>query len=149
MIHRFPSQLAPALFTSPGIFWVFSSWILWRMPSFVRLAKPYAGICEQQTLERNPTMIFGTPSRKDWIQNLLSFRSNFTLSASEKISWLVFSSTQLMGSSGLSGRQSHTKSHTVSFLIRASFFFRRSYQRRCSEPAPRTSNSWRSGINPF
>jgi hypothetical protein len=58
--------------------------------------------------ERNPTMIFGTPSRNDWIQNLSNLRSNFRRSLSDWISSEVFSSTQLIGCVGSSGFRSHT-----------------------------------------
>lgn len=47
--------------------------------------------------ERNPTIILGTPSKKDWIQNFIILRSKFSLSRSDLISTDVFSSTQAMG----------------------------------------------------
>jgi hypothetical protein len=54
-----------------------------------------------------PTIILGTPSRKDWIQNFISFRSKVTMSLSFRISALVFSSTQFIGLSSV-GLESQT-----------------------------------------
>lgn len=92
-MQMLPSHDAlPFLFTRPGMFCVSNSSSLRRMPSLVR----------------KPTMILGTPSRNDWVQNLRSLRSYFSMSRSFSISADVFSSTQLIGSSLFSGLQSHT-----------------------------------------
>ena len=53
-------------------------------------------------------MIFGTPRRKDWIQNLRSFRSYLSMSRSLEMVAEVLSSTQLMASFLLGGLESHT-----------------------------------------
>lgn len=92
----FPSHVPlPTRLTLPGMLAVSISSKRWTMPRS----------------SRNPTMIFGTPSRKDWAQNLSSFRSYLVTSRSFLISAAVFSSTQLMGSSFLSGLQSQTVDH--------------------------------------
>jgi hypothetical protein len=53
----------------------------------------------------------GTPSRKDCVQNFSSFRSYLIIPLLSRISADVFSSTQLIGSSFLSGLASQTRSH--------------------------------------
>lgn len=58
--------------------------------------------------ERKPTMILGTPSRKDWAQNLRSLRSKLSRSRSDRMSALVLSSTQLIGEPGVGGLESQT-----------------------------------------
>jgi len=82
LIHIFPSQVPfPRLLTVPAIEAVSISSILFKMPSGVR----------------NPTIILGTPSRKDCIQNFMSLRSKVIISLSLRMSALVFNSTQFMG----------------------------------------------------
>lgn len=93
LTHVFPSQLwDPCLFTVPGMLWVSKSCSRSSCPDF----------------DRNPTMIFGTPSRKDCIQNLHNLRSNLSWSESDWISSEVFNSTQLIGCSLSSGLRSQT-----------------------------------------
>ena len=82
LMHILPSQVPfPALLTAPGIDAVSISSILFRIPSGVR----------------NPTIILGTPSRNDCIQNFISLRSKVIISLSFRMSALVFSSTQFTG----------------------------------------------------
>lgn len=93
LIHVFPSHLArPRFCTLKGMLAVSISSSLSSLPS----------------LERNPTMIFGTPSKKDWIQNFSSLRSKFSMSRSFRISALVLSSTHLMGAPFSGGFESQT-----------------------------------------
>ncbi len=107
LIHIFPSQVPfPRLLTVPGIEAVSISSILFNIPSGVR----------------NPTMIFGTPRRKDCIQNFMSLRSNATISLSFRMSTLVFNSTQLIGLPSVV-LQSHTFGYQMSFYIRERSFF--------------------------
>lgn len=101
LIHRFPSQDLLPLLTIAGIDFVSSSSIALKIPFLLR----------------NPTIIFGTPRRKDWAQNFKSFRSNLCWSLGWRISSLVFSSTQLIGSSLFSGLQSQTL-YSVSYQLR-------------------------------
>jgi hypothetical protein len=92
-MHASPFHFAlPRLPTIAGMFTVSSSWMFRRMPS----------------LDRKPTMILGTPRRKDWIQNFMSFRSKLSESRSDWISAVVLSSTQLTGAPGSAGFESHT-----------------------------------------
>lgn len=99
LMHIFPSQVPfPLLFTVPGILAVSISSTLFRNPSGVL----------------NPTIILGTPNKKDWIQNFISLRSNVSISRSLRISALVFSSTQFMGWVGSWGLASHTMVGVVS-----------------------------------
>lgn len=100
LIHKLPSQvLFPRFFTIPGKSFVSSSSTLCNIPSLLR----------------KPITILGTPSRKDWTQNLSNFRSNFSLSLSFWISADVLSSTQLTGlSCPPVGLQSHTDHYTKS-----------------------------------
>jgi len=93
LIHVFPSHFPPPRFcTLNGIVAVSISSSRSSLPS----------------RERNPTMILGTPSRKDWIQNFSSFRSKFSMSRSFRISALVLSSTHLMGAPFSGGLESQT-----------------------------------------
>ena len=92
LIQTFPSQDALFCFTSAGILLVSNSSMDWRIPCLLR----------------KPTMIFGTPSRKDWIQNFSSFRSYLSMSLPLLMLAAVLSSTQLIGSFLLSGLQSQT-----------------------------------------
>lgn len=93
LMHMLPSHaFLLFFFTFPGILDVFNSSRRWRTPDLLR----------------NPTIILGTPSRNDWIQNLRSFLSNLAISRSFWISSEVFSSTQLTGRSLTSGLKSHT-----------------------------------------
>jgi len=93
LIHKFPFQVfLPLRLTMPGILLVSNSSSLSKMP----------------ILLRNPTMILGTPSRNDCIQNFRSFLSYLNMSLSLSIKAEVLSSTQLIGSSLLSGLRSHT-----------------------------------------
>lgn len=93
----FPSQEPlPIFLTLPGILAVSSSSKRCTMPFW----------------SRKPTMIVGTPSKKDCAQNFNNFRSYLSISRSLRISADVFSSTQWIGSSFLSGLQSHTKTVT-------------------------------------
>lgn len=93
LMQRLPSHVPlPLLFTVLGMFFVSSSSSRCRIPFLLR----------------NPTIILGTPRRNDCIQNFSSFRSYLSMSLSFSISADVFSSTQWMGSSLLSGLQSHT-----------------------------------------
>lgn len=93
LIHMFPSHVAfPLLFTVPGIFSVSISSILTRIPFW----------------SRKPTIIFGTPRRKDWIQNFISLRSKARRSRSDWGLTEVLSSTQLMRVVGGSGLMSQT-----------------------------------------
>lgn len=93
-MQTFPSQLPfPSLLTFPGIVWVSISSRRNNIPA----------------LSRNPTMILGTPRRKDWAQNLSSFRSNLIFSLSLNSSDVVFNSTQLIGSSFRAGFESQTE----------------------------------------
>lgn len=62
---------------------------------------------------RKPTTILGTPSRKDWIQNLCNLRSNLTTSLGLAISAAVLSSTQLIFADLSSGLWSHTACGSV------------------------------------
>lgn len=96
LIHMLPSQLFPPTF--PGMLCVSISSMRNRIP------------CRS----RKPTIIFGTPRRKAWAQNLRSFLSYFIMSRSPYISAVVFSSTQLIGSSFLFGLQSHTDQGVIS-----------------------------------
>lgn len=64
--------------------------------------------CRMPSRDRKPTMMRGTPSRNDWIQNLSSLRSKLSRSRSLRISAEVLSSTQLMGSPALGGLESQT-----------------------------------------
>lgn len=92
-IQMFPSQLPrPSRLTLPGNPWVSSSSSRRSIPS----------------LSRNPTTILGTPRRKDCAQNLSSLRSYLSFSLSLINSAVVFSSTQLIGSSLRTGLQSQT-----------------------------------------
>ena len=92
-----PSQVPlPFFWTLLGISWVIISSRRLSMPSE----------------SRKPTMILGTPSRKDCTQNLRSLRSNLIRSRSLFISAEVFNSTQFMGSFGFSGLQSQTRKST-------------------------------------
>jgi hypothetical protein len=61
---------------------------------------------------RKPTMILGTPRRKDWSQNLRSLRWKFSTSRwlPGRISADVLSSTQLIGVPGWEGLESQTGS---------------------------------------
>ena len=82
LIHTLPSHVPfPLFFTVLGKLSVCSSSRLSRTPSLLL----------------NPTMIFGTPKRKDWIQNLSNLRSYFRISRSVLGVAAVLSSTQLMG----------------------------------------------------
>ena len=93
LIHKFPSQVPlPLRLTIPGILLVSNSSSLSKIPFLLR----------------NPIIILGTPSRKDCIQNFRSFLSYLNMSLSLSIKAEVLSSTQLIGSSLLSGLQSHT-----------------------------------------
>ena len=93
LMQTFPSQMGFRRFLIiPGIFFVSTSSRRRRIPCLLR----------------KPTMIFGTPKRNDWAQNLSSFRSNLTMSWSLSISAEVLSSTQLIGTFSLSGLQSQT-----------------------------------------
>lgn len=106
----FPSQVPfPLLLTVPGIEAVSISSTLFKIPSCVR----------------NPTMILGTPRRKDCIQNFISLRSKVIISLSFRISALVLSSTQLIGLSS-DGFESHTDSPSVASteLERCSYLHR-------------------------
>lgn len=92
LIHTLPSHCLPLRATVVGIEATSISSSFWRIPS----------------RDRNPTMILGTPRRNDWIQNLSSLRSKFSLSRSLRMSMEVLSSTQLIGSPALGGFESHT-----------------------------------------
>lgn len=93
LMQIFPShEPLPSFLTFPGILAVSSS----------------SNRCTMPFWSRNPTMILGTPSRKDCAQNLSNFRSYLSISRSLRISADVFSSTQWIGSSFRSGLQSHT-----------------------------------------
>lgn len=92
LTHVLPSQLIPCRLTVPGMLLVANSSRRRRVPF----------------LERKPTMILGTPNKKDWIQNFNSFRSNLTLSWSDWISSEVLSSTQFISWSLSSGFRSQT-----------------------------------------
>lgn len=93
LIQIFPSQSCFPRLAISGIACVSISSRLVRIPSLVR----------------NPTMILGTPSKKDCAQNLRSLRSNFVWSLSFEIWAAVLSSTQLMGEvEGLEGLRSQT-----------------------------------------
>lgn len=92
-MHTFPSHWAlPRRRTVSGIFTVSISSSLSSRPS----------------RDRNPTMIFGTPSRNDWIQNFMSLRSKLSMSRSDRISAEVLSSTQFIGLPFSWGLTSHT-----------------------------------------
>lgn len=92
LIHTLPSHCLRPRATLAGMEATSISSSLTRIPS----------------RDRNPTMILGTPRRKDWIQNLRSFRSKLSLSRSPRMSIDVLSSTQLIGSPALGGLESHT-----------------------------------------
>lgn len=64
--------------------------------------------CRMPSRERNPTIMRGTPSRNDWIQNLSSLRSKLSRSRSLRNSADVLSSTQFIGSPAFRGLQSQT-----------------------------------------
>ena len=82
LMETFPSQLPfPCLLTRPGMFFVSSSSMWSRMPRFVL----------------KPTIILGTPSRNDWIQNFWSLRSYLSMSLSFSMHAEVLSSTQSIG----------------------------------------------------
>ena len=94
LMQRLPSHAPlPCRLTTPGMFLVSSSSILCKIPFWLR----------------KPTMILGTPSKNDCIQNFNSLRSYLSMSLSFAIAAEVFNSTQLMGSSLFSGLQSHTE----------------------------------------
>ena len=99
LMQVLPSQrFLPRLLTISGMLWVLSSSSRIRIPSAVR----------------KPTIIFGTPSKNDCIQNFKSFRSNLIWSRSLLISADVFNSTQLIGrflSSGLISQTNFSISH--------------------------------------
>lgn len=96
LIQRLPShEFLPLRLTKPGILFVSNS----------------SSRCKIPILLRNPIMIFGTPSKKDCIQNFRSFRSYLSMSLSFSIIADVLSSTQLIGSSLSSGLQSQTVKH--------------------------------------
>lgn len=57
---------------------------------------------------RKPTMILGTPSRNDWIQNFMSLRWKTSASWGPRISTDVLSSTQLIGAPFSTGFESQT-----------------------------------------
>ena len=102
LMQTFPSQdPLPTFFTFPGILAVSSSSSRWTIPFW----------------SRNPTIIFGTPSKNDCAQNLSSFRSYLSMSRSLRISAEVLSSTQWMGSSLRSGLQSQTVATGVSEYV--------------------------------
>jgi hypothetical protein len=93
LMQVLPSQrFLPRLLTISGILWVLSSSSRIRIPSAVR----------------KPTIILGTPSKNDCIQNFKSFRSNLIWSRSLLISAEVFNSTQLIGRFLSSGLMSQT-----------------------------------------
>ena len=92
-IQMFPSQVRrPLRLTLPGMLCVSISSVLRRTPSLLR----------------KPTIIFGTPKRKDWAQIRSNFRSNFIILLSFRISSAVLSSIQFVGWSLSSDLQSHT-----------------------------------------
>ena len=93
LMHALPSHDRLRPLTNAGILFVSSSSKLRRTPR----------------RSRKPTMIFGTPSRKDWIQNFWSFRSYLRRPLSFSMHALVFSSTQLTGRSGSCGFSSQTE----------------------------------------
>lgn len=100
--HMSAFHRAPCLeFTVCGMLCVSISLTSTRMPSLVR----------------KPTIILGTPSRNDWIQNFMSLRWKLSMSWSERISAVVLSSTQFIGWPGW-GLESHT-----GFLVRVVFFW--------------------------
>ena len=93
LIQIFPSHVRlPLRLMLPGMLCVSNSSTLCNMPSLLR----------------NPTTIFGTPSRNDCAHIRSNFRSNFTTLLSSRISSDVLSSTQFIGCSLSSGLQSHT-----------------------------------------
>lgn len=92
LVHTFPSHCRPRRATVSGMDATSMSSTRCRTPS----------------RERKPTMMRGTPSRKDWIQNLSSLRSKLSRSRSLRISADVLSSTQLMGSPAFGGLESQT-----------------------------------------
>lgn len=88
LMQVLPSHVpCPCRFTMEGIFCVSCSINFSKWPSG----------------DRKPTMIFGTPRRKDCAQNFKSFRSYFTSSFCVTGCWAVLSSTHGIGSFGLSG----------------------------------------------
>lgn len=92
LMHILPSHVPfPRLLTVPGIEAVSISSTLFKIPSGVL----------------KPTMTFGTPRRKDCIQNFINFLSNAMRSRSFRMSAVVLSSTQLMGPPSV-GFESHT-----------------------------------------
>lgn len=93
LMHTFPSQSCVPLLTMSGMACVSSSSRRFNIPFPVR----------------RPTIILGTPSRKDCAQNLRSLRSNFTWSRWVEISAAVLSSTQLMEWDGSEGLRSQTR----------------------------------------
>lgn len=93
LMHTFAFQLlTPRLAAVSGILAV------WISSSFVRIP----------CCERKPTMILGTPSKNDWIQNFMSLRSKFCIVLSSRISTLVLSSIQLIGAPFSTGLESQT-----------------------------------------
>lgn len=92
LIHIFPSQTPFPLFTIPGMLAVCNS----------------SNRCKIPCLLRKPTMIFGTPSKNDCIQNFNSLRSYLSWSRSFSMEADVLSSTQLMGVDAVGGLVSHT-----------------------------------------
>ncbi len=98
LIHVFPSQAGAWLFFPARLATMFGMLIV--SSSSTR--------CKIPLLLRKPMMILGTPRRKDWIQILSNLRSYLTKSLSFSSSAVVFSSTQLIGSSFLSGLRSQT-----------------------------------------
>ena len=93
LMQRLPSHIPLPCLTTPGMFLVSSSSSLCRIPFWLR----------------KPTIILGTPSKNDCIQNFSNLRSYLSISLSFAVSAVVFNSTQLMGSSLSSGLQSHTE----------------------------------------
>lgn len=102
LIHMFPSHVPLLrLLTVPGIAAVSSSSTRTRIPLWLR----------------KPTMIFGTPRRKDCIQNFINLRSKASISRSERGSTDVLSSTQLMPLSGTAGLMSQTVGRYLASIV--------------------------------
>lgn len=91
-ISAFHLGFGPAL-TMSGIVCVSNSFNSVNMPSLVR----------------NPTMIFGTPSKNDCIQYFISFLWKFSISCGPRISPDVLSSTQFIGLPCSAGFESQTR----------------------------------------
>ena len=114
LMQRLPSHvLLPCRLTIPGMFLVSVQVTLSpnQPPNAARCIRSpsSSSLCRIPFWLRKPTIILGTPSKKDWIQNFNNLRSYLSISLSFAISAAVFNSTQLMGSSRFTGLQSHTE----------------------------------------